>query len=566
MSENLQTDVGWLRGRRWLVRCGALGGSILAGTSSHQLADKLSLSLSPRAQLAPLLVVGAIYSLRLPIHVGLKYFWPSARSSKPREQTKLNHAFGFEAALAVVWVGGAAGLLRYAPYSWLIFTLCISLYFAVLYTADWISETAQNAGRQLGSDAVRKLRPVAALVARDDRARGRFPLAGIFSFLFAPGRRVNDASLASRFVQWCVLVLYLGILVTAAPTLKSIEVALRIGTTNDVKGALKTVVTGDLQNAADDAAKKSRQEDEKAKGNEEANGTSKGKNKDPAGLPPAPPEKQPESSTDGEYGDHCTTSPGTGADPARRAEMYAAVLGGLGQDGIGGNETGCLTVAIQVAGHPDVWFAVGYCGADVRGLVAVGPQWPAAAVIQEAAQTAATFAASGELLGVSKRYRIGTGDLVVIATTDGLYLLIRPLLSNGRVAVGKRWCDAFSDGNVAYTNVPPALLGLMIELEQFRAREGKDFLWPADDTSATSVGHDFTFHASGSAASVARASCADVSHCTLVYQGSRWQSGVTPSPSLDEVLDVMPPPPPPAKTSASAPSPGQATIPSNAGS
>ena len=493
--------------RLWTPPAG-LAGLLLV---RHWLSHRLPVAVPSTAQQARALIwVGGVQALRLLLHLRLKYLWVPWRSPEPEAQMKLNECFGFNVLFHAVWIGGAVQISTRWSTEPAVFILCASLYYFIAFAGDWTSEAAIAAKRQLGRDAVRNWRPVARFLARGERANKRNVPATSWVPRAVESRdpEVTDVSLASGFVLVGALILYLGMLISAGQTWAAAERHILGGNTTHASAPPHHgPITVTL---------------------------------------PGPPLEKPvdlKSDDSGGYTTHCFGNPGDGGTVAVQARFYAAVLGAAGHDGIGGNETGCLTVAIREPHHPGVWLALGYCGQDLRGLVAVGPGWPVQAIIQQPAQIAASFARKDELLGVSARYDVGSGDMVVLATTHGLVLVIRPLLSNGPAPTGSRWCDEFADENVVYTTVPAGLVPGMIDLETVRRDAGQSFLWPAEDTSEHPAGHDFTFHTTYGETSVARASCVSDTRCVLRYRRLEWRSGASPKATLGSILGVMPLPP-----------------------
>jgi hypothetical protein len=564
------------RMRRRVRRARRLGVFLGGCASTHYFEHWLHVDVPTRTLAFAVLIVGVIYAGRLPIHYALGYADNPPRSKRPDKQAHLNRLFAANVLASTVWVAAAAQICFLFPDRPAIFSLCAALYFPVLFLADATAEAAEAAGHRLGSDAVRDWGPIAWVCDRDRRASGLAPLAGIFSFLLEPRQNPPvGTSLVSRFVIWCVVVLYAVVAITALPTLQT--AGQRTFLSEFFVAASKKSGGKADKGKSSSSSNNNNNNNNKARSGKLGGGTAKpharttgggtptgktpGEGKTPRGNPPQSSNSGQGSSQQGStYDDHCSTEPGEGATEAAALELYAAVLGAPSQDGIGGNETGCFQRAMLMAGRSDIWYALSRCGGTLRGLAIVAPGWPATVVIQEAAQIAARFAREGILLGVSTRYDIGSGDLIVLATTHGNYLLVRARVSTGGASHGPLWCDDFTSENVSYTIVPPALTGLMLQLERQRYEAGQSWLWPTNDTSRRPAGHDFTFHTSLSEVTTARASCVGDTHCTLWYAGQIWHSDKGTATLPEQLLAYAPPPPkkatPTAVTSAGSTSAG----------
>ncbi|MGN6253824.1 MAG: hypothetical protein ACTHO8_02430 [Solirubrobacterales bacterium] len=183
-----------------------------------------------------------------------------------------------------------------------------------------------------------------------------------------------------------------------------------------------------------------------------------------------------ELAADPTYEEECPHDPVPGEPaPAPRSEQLQALwLGGGGIEGVGGNEAGCAKPATPVLGHPDVWIARGFCGTTLRSLGVAAPGYMPSLLFQQAARFALAKARAGELRGASSRWPVGEGDLYVIDTDIGSFVLVRPKSSGGSTEPsGDLPCERFEEVNVEYDVIPPGLISLWLEV-------GADgWVWPA---------------------------------------------------------------------------------------
>ncbi len=186
----------------------------------------------------------------------------------------------------------------------------------------------------------------------------------------------------------------------------------------------------------------------------------------PAGQTPQRPVTStppPTPSPSQDYAQQCGTDvvPGDDADDeiptARRQELHDLWLGGPTADGLGADVAGCAGLAKPLFARPDAWYAVGTCDGHVQSLGLSEPGTPPAILLQRVAEFALDKATSGALLGASRRANVTTGDLQIVNTTTGPYVLVRADVAAGGTS-GDATCGASSSANVAYTVVPPGLL------------------------------------------------------------------------------------------------------------
>lgn len=253
---------------------------------------------------------------------------------------------------------------------------------------------------------------------------------------------------------------------------------------------------------------------------------------DPAQAPSPEPAARSLSYSDVCAGD---PSPGSPAPSPQRELLRGLWLGGTGMSGAGAVAAGCAQPAEPVPGHPQVWVARGVCGASLRSLGIVAPEYLPALTYQEAAEFAYEKVKEGKLLGASSRWPVGDGDAYIVDTEDGSYVLIRRHTSLGDARPGGSLpCEGAAPLSAPYTIVPPGLVGLWLEIAQ------GGWVWPAPADPAEPRGSDFVFRPGGPEASpVARAHCISETSCTAWFEGTLLSTSGSLFTSISAIESVV---------------------------
>lgn len=228
--------------------------------------------------------------------------------------------------------------------------------------------------------------------------------------------------------------------------------------------------------------------------------------------------------------------PGDPAPEPQRTRLEEQVVG---RGGLGAIQAGCLENATVLPNGLGLWMAEGVCGDELRSLALAGPA-RGVIVLQEAARFARELAGEGVLLGLRERVAVATGDMVLIESMRGLYVLVRRESERGMPPVTEpRRCDEIQGENVKYTIVPPALVPLWLALIAVHG-----WVWPIVDTTWSQAGDAFAFQRDGDdgPSIVGNAACVDDLKCTLF-----WASGVQTqvgggSATAEQLLFVAPEP------------------------
>jgi hypothetical protein len=217
------------------------------------------------------------------------------------------------------------------------------------------------------------------------------------------------------------------------------------------------------------------------------------------------------------YDQLCGTalSPGDGAPPQEAAALKQAWFQ------LGGAVAACAERAQLVTGSSNVYYALGQCDGRPRSIGVVGPDQAAVMLLDEPAALARRMALEGTLRGASARTPIGDGDFQIVDTVAGSYVVIRRQVTDGHGGlrgVPERCADIQSSAAAEYVTVPPALVGLWLQL----GRLGRP-TWPAIDPARSAMGDTaFDFYASDSVEPVATGSCSSPTSCQLRADGIVW--------------------------------------------
>jgi hypothetical protein len=229
-----------------------------------------------------------------------------------------------------------------------------------------------------------------------------------------------------------------------------------------------------------------------------------------------------DGSADAPPGDRCAVSPG-----AEIPEAFADERTGVAEiwDRVGEPSLGCAQLAERVPGTTAVYTVTGICPADgrPRAVAVVGPDHPAAVLMAnpvvgvDPVMEIQRLAGDRTLRGASERQALGSGDVQIIYTSDGTWLLVREHATNGPggVRTVPRRCADVHPGGGAYTALPPGLAhGWLLASTTLGFRT-----WPQRDSSRDGSG-TMAFilsSADGSGRRVASAGCVTkVPHrCTI---------------------------------------------------
>lgn len=235
---------------------------------------------------------------------------------------------------------------------------------------------------------------------------------------------------------------------------------------------------------------------------------------------------------DGSWEEQCGTVYDGRPSPSPNREQLAGLF-----EAAGSKVAGCPRPAEKVRGQEGVWYARSFCGAELRSVGVTSPDYGylPAILYQQAARFAAARVDEGVLLGTSSRWRHEGGDLYVVDTMSGSFVLARRRSSAGEVEAQSESlpCHSHSDGNVPYTVVPPGLVQLWMEVAT------TEWVWPRS-TGTTDAGRSFEFvPAYPSREEVATATCVSDVRCTLSFQGAeRTTPGSVFRTSVPEIASV----------------------------
>lgn len=226
--------------------------------------------------------------------------------------------------------------------------------------------------------------------------------------------------------------------------------------------------------------------------------------------------------------------PGAPAPHPWRQQLYALWLGNESIEGAGAIEAGCTEPAREANGRPGLWLVEGACGSSLRALGLVARGRTPSLLYQQAAQFALAQEHAGTLRGASPRIDVGDGDLYLIDTAIGTYLLIRARKASGIVAPNRvpRRCEDYTSDNYPYLRTPPGLVRLWLQMAR------KEWVWPELDIGSDPSGHRFAFLGNSGGGVVAHAYCSTDTHCVMEVNGTERETPVSLRISLEDVLDA----------------------------
>jgi hypothetical protein len=237
------------------------------------------------------------------------------------------------------------------------------------------------------------------------------------------------------------------------------------------------------------------------------------------------------------YVDLCGSAidPGQPAPSPRAAELRELWLGPAG---LGATVAGCARAAVSVPGHPRVWYSVGACDGNIQSLGVSSPDARSAILLQQAARFALRQAEGGVLLSSSSRTGVGKGDLYVVNTVHGSYVLVRSQVgAAGHARDESERCSPSLGQNVPYTTVPPAMAHLWLYLANTVG-----WTWPTLTTgSGPGRIRRFSFRADApSRTVVATGSCTSRNDCRIVVNGEAQHSTASALIGLEQILMLAP--------------------------
>jgi hypothetical protein len=213
---------------------------------------------------------------------------------------------------------------------------------------------------------------------------------------------------------------------------------------------------------------------------------------------------------------------GVGAPSPQRDYLHAAFEGSkaLKRNGLGAVQAGCGEYAHPLKANPVIYMAVGICvhrdsGFYEKRSVAFADQSNFSIITGQPARFAIQLAEGGFLNAIPIQREVAAGDVIVLPTINGVYILSRPQRGQGvsqREDVGH--CDEIPADNFAFSKSPPALLPLWAYV--MMARKGT-WAWPIVDTTERSPDRRFSFETITREGTtiVATAVCRSDFDCTL---------------------------------------------------
>ena len=185
---------------------------------------------------------------------------------------------------------------------------------------------------------------------------------------------------------------------------------------------------------------------------------------------------------------------------------------------------------------------LGICDSDLRSIGIAVPGRSGALLLQQPARFAYARLLDGTLVWATSRVRVGTGDLYLVDTESGTYVLVRSQSSSGAVdpSANSSSCGALTNENVSYAILPPALVGRWLALVRERG-----WNWPTKDNSLPDSDSSFVFVANAAGGTViARGTCRSPTDCDLLVRGKAIDAPPGAHIILDDVLQYAPAPPP----------------------
>lgn len=216
------------------------------------------------------------------------------------------------------------------------------------------------------------------------------------------------------------------------------------------------------------------------------------------------------------YADVCGTevTPGDGAPEPQSTALHDLWLGGHWSAGVGAFIGGCAERAHRLPSG--AWYAIGRC----RGVVqSVGIAWeevPPRLLLGQAARFAHTWLADETLLDASPRTAVRQGDLYVVDTVDGSYVLVRSQLTAGKgEPTGGGTCNSSKSTGARYETVVPGLVDSWLTVAH------DEWAWPLELARDASGNRRFAFRRPAPDDRViATATCTSDVACTTSYGGT----------------------------------------------
>jgi len=187
----------------------------------------------------------------------------------------------------------------------------------------------------------------------------------------------------------------------------------------------------------------------------------------------------------------------------------------------GAVQAGCRQPAVKVHGQR-TWVAQGLCQGQLRSVAVVTRKPGGVGLLyQQAGSFAWQKASEGSLISASDRIDTMYGDLYIVTTTNGTYLVIRAQKNYGgrRTPSNPKKCEDVSDKNFPYTIVPPGMLPLWMEVMNYLG-----WTWPVSSEGESRSGQRFSLVSSTLTERVADIECSSDQECELEFQGRKIKS------------------------------------------
>jgi hypothetical protein len=139
------------------------------------------------------------------------------------------------------------------------------------------------------------------------------------------------------------------------------------------------------------------------------------------------------------------------------------------------------------------------------------------------------------LLNASPRKDVRGGDLYLVWTEIGTYVLIRSQKATGSTPEEgtARSCEDYTSDNYPYTAIPPGLLRMWFSISRWQ------LAWPVVDRSSEAAAGGYVFVGADSGTAIARAECETATYCTASFMGRTLATPSAAGASLEAVLRVV---------------------------
>ncbi len=453
------------RGPWYVLATVACGGVIAAGL------DRSGVMETPdRARPLALIFLGVAVALAgsTALHRLLGYTAQAQTKRQRRDAVALARAVTYEACLAVYFVAAFLAMREWPAEAWecalaaLGYAAMLVIYGRVHHLAERL-ELVSITGALLTSPAADDLRTALDAWRGRNDAPSSPPGVDVAAQRLGSLPEVGKTSAAMGFVA----------------TLLATVVVANAGAAIDSAGSL----AGGIVAAKDGGPPPSRQSPPGRQSTPVAPLTQ------PAAMPPVG------KPTEISYATRCGrgSRPGRGAPASIAGRLYDLWLGPAG---VGGRVGGCAERARQVRSGAGAWYVVGRRDGVLQSVGVAGADGSSALLLGDAARVALTRALDGTLERASARARVKGGDLQIVDTTTGSFVLVRAEIGSGTRA--------------RYTLVPPGLVGVWLA-----AVRNAGWVWPVSESSDAGV---FRFRTDAGTA-VGAARCADAIQCAARIHG-----------------------------------------------